>query len=170
MQIAVISDSHDHIQNLTKALDYISNLNIKHVIHCGDIASINTLFFMLENYKHINFYIALGNNDHYSQDEINKALLYKNLKHIGRVFDFTLENKKIAVTHGDLTTKLNELILSGEYDFVFSGHIHRPYLNWHNKTIHLVPGKITKDKKNYIKNTFSIIDLKNLNMQFIKFI
>ena len=39
MKIAVISDSHDHIDNLRKAIKIIKTENIDYTIHCGDFCA-----------------------------------------------------------------------------------------------------------------------------------
>jgi len=38
MKIAVVSDTHDNLSNLRKAIDWIKSQNIKLILHCGDIS------------------------------------------------------------------------------------------------------------------------------------
>ncbi len=39
MIIAVMSDSHDHLDNLRRVLDLIKGEKARHIIHCGDFVA-----------------------------------------------------------------------------------------------------------------------------------
>ena len=39
MKIAVISDTHDHLENSDKAIDIINGAGADALIHCGDLCS-----------------------------------------------------------------------------------------------------------------------------------
>jgi putative phosphoesterase len=62
MLIAIISDIHDNIPNLKKALDYCMLNKIEKIICCGDLASLETLDFLNDNFGGEIFY-TFGNMD-----------------------------------------------------------------------------------------------------------
>ena len=62
MQIAIISDIHDNIPNLTKVLNYCRENKIEKIICCGDLASLETLDFLNDNFKGEIFFV-FGNMD-----------------------------------------------------------------------------------------------------------
>ncbi|MCF8024533.1 MAG: metallophosphoesterase family protein, partial [Desulfobacteraceae bacterium] len=37
MKIAVLSDTHDNIRNVRKALELIAGQHVEAIIHCGDV-------------------------------------------------------------------------------------------------------------------------------------
>lgn len=52
MKIAILSDSHDNIPNIEKALKWINKEGIKTIIHCGDLCAPGVLNkVILPNYK-----------------------------------------------------------------------------------------------------------------------
>ena len=50
MKIAIISDVHDNIPNLKKVLDYCASNKIEKIICCGDLASLETLDYLNDNF------------------------------------------------------------------------------------------------------------------------
>ena len=50
MKIAIISDTHDNLANLKKAIDWIKKEKIKIVIHCGDIFKPETIKEILKRF------------------------------------------------------------------------------------------------------------------------
>ena len=51
MNIAIISDIHDNIPNLKKVLDYCRKQKVEKMIHCGDLATLETLDFINKNFS-----------------------------------------------------------------------------------------------------------------------
>jgi putative phosphoesterase len=61
MKIAVISDSHDNIWKLEKAMQFISQTDV--VLHCGDLISPFMIKRLIEGLGVIPVHIVWGNND-----------------------------------------------------------------------------------------------------------
>ena len=121
MKIGILSDSHNEIENVKKAVSVFESLGIDTVIHCGDV----TIPRVLEVLKFFRVFLAYGNMD------IDKEMLSITLKKpdkqnkVGPFLDFELAGKRILVIHGDDGYGLRMAIKSGEYDYVFTGHTHR---------------------------------------------
>ena len=65
MKIGVISDTHDHLTNISKAIKIFNERNIDVLIHCGDFVSPFTFRVfddLIPSIKN-NFYGVFGNND-----------------------------------------------------------------------------------------------------------
>lgn len=149
MKIGIISDSHDHIEKLDKALELIKNEGCEALIHCGDISAP----FILEELKKFpgRIFAILGNvgDPHGSS---NKA------KDLGIVFDndslsFELDKKRIAVVHPPERAKIIQK--SGNYDLVCYGHTHIADLQQIGNSWIINPGEIMGRKG---KHTFVIYD------------
>ena len=54
--------------------------------------------------------------------------------------EFTLAGKTCIVLHGDNSTRLEMVVNSGEFDYVFTGHTHRPMNKQVGRTRVLNPG------------------------------
>ena len=73
MQVAITSDIHNNLANLKKVLDYCNSKKIGTMICCGDLASLETLDFLNDNFAGEIFY-CFGNMD----DGQMKTEVFKN--------------------------------------------------------------------------------------------
>lgn len=129
MKILVISDSHDNIANLKKALDLGKKEKVSVLLHCGDITSVKTLKFIAKNFAG-KIFAVFGNADNDKEKILKLAGAQKRIK----IFTETAEIKigsagrriKIAANHYPAQAK--KLAQSQKYDFVFYGHAHRPWV------------------------------------------
>ena len=62
MKIAIISDVHNNEVNLKKVLDFCVREDIKIIICCGDLASMETLDFLNDTF-HGEIFFCFGNMD-----------------------------------------------------------------------------------------------------------
>ncbi len=60
----------------------------------------------------------------------------------GVLGDFVLEDKRIAITHGDDKKLLKRLISEAQYDFIIHGHTADVKNETHNRTKVITPGVI----------------------------
>lgn len=140
MKVAIISDIHDNITNLDKALMYFQANKISKLICCGDMGSKETLDYLAKQFVG-DIWAVLGNMDwdHVEYDDLKDK--YDNVKLFANGGIFTIKNKDILIVHEPKRYQpyLNEPGIS----FIFYGHTHKPWIETkHNKTI-LCPGNIT---------------------------
>lgn len=124
MQIAIISDSHSNETNLRKFLRYCANEKIENIIHCGDMASLEMMDVLNDNFSG-EIHYTFGNADYDDLRDLASQKKYKNTFLYKNVGATEINNKKIAFTHFPQTAK--KLAESGRYDFVFYGHTHQPW-------------------------------------------
>ncbi|MDA8404717.1 MAG: metallophosphoesterase family protein [Desulfobacteraceae bacterium] len=139
MKIAVMSDSHDNIWNLEKALAIIKKENACMIIHCGDFVAP----FMLRELEKagIPVYGVLGNNDG-SQYLLTKTALtgVKQFTLFELVGFVEAEGFIISFTHQKVVAE--GLAATGKYNLVCYGHSHQYSLEILGETILLNPGEI----------------------------
>ncbi|MDA8432052.1 MAG: metallophosphoesterase [Nitrospiraceae bacterium] len=149
MLIGVISDTHDNMPQIDKAVDLFNARKVGHVIHAGDFTSPFT-FRILKNLDAA-FTGVFGNNDG------DKLLLSKMSG--GRVFPqphtFQLAEKRIVVIHEHHIAEA--LADSGHYDLVIYGHTHKPVVKKMKETLVVNPGEAGSWL--YGKSTVALIDL-----------
>lgn len=136
MKIGIISDTHDNIRNFEKAITIFNQARVELVFHCGDWSS----FFMLDYCEKLNYQIisVLGNND---KDFL--PLLHNQKGKVsfeGYCIEKKLDERVIAVCHGDSESLLTSLLSCQKYDIVFSGHTHIASIKKVKNTLHLNPG------------------------------
>ncbi len=168
MLIAVISDSHDHRDNILKAVSIMNEKKVGALIHCGDICSPFTKrwFDKLDEEIKLKFYAVFGNND--GEHVFLKKNFGEMCKFVENGHEWLLEfdGKKIFAAHMPKPGVIEALAHSGEFDYVLSGHTHiMVNRKIDNGVIILNPGEAC----GYLtgKPTFAIIDTKTDNADII---
>lgn len=139
MIIAVMSDTHDNIWNLRKALKIIKQENAGIIIHCGDFVAP----FMLTELEEggIPVHGVFGNNDG-DQYQLTKASLtvFKKITLHGMIGEIDIEGVKIGFTH--YKDVAEGLAAGGKYQIVCFGHSHKYLKKQIGQTLLLNPGEI----------------------------
>jgi putative phosphoesterase len=120
MNIGLISDTHDNIQNIRKAVRKFNDKHVDVVIHAGDF--VNPI--AVESLAGVKLVGVLGNNDADIAgltSTFNK--IHGELK--GEIFETVYDGMKFAIYHGTNLAKREQLIKSGKYDVFIYGHTHR---------------------------------------------
>lgn len=121
MLLGVLSDTHNNLTVLQNALSLFRQRGIDTLVHCGDLTTPETASAM-GGFRVIH---VIGNGD-YLSGQIRQALLYQNPQsYSGSIFRGEVGGVKISAAHGHIPGQVQELLDSGEYAFVFSGHSHR---------------------------------------------
>ncbi|MHA1766297.1 MAG: metallophosphoesterase [Promethearchaeota archaeon] len=156
IKIGVFSDSHDHMENIRKAIEIFLEQKVEKIVHCGDIVAPFMVRAMSElKGKPIEVIGIYGNNDG------ERLGLYKILGEImkmkGDFYDVIWDEKKIGVYHGTDNRILESLIKSQIYDLVLCGHTHQVRVEQQGRTIILNPGETC----GYLfgKATCAVVDL-----------
>jgi hypothetical protein len=162
MRIGVLSDTHNNIGNLLKALRLFKDEGITTLVHCGDMANVTTAKQMAG----FDVIYVNGNMDD-SAAAVNDALwmLNPNNETPGALFSGKLGGVKIGVTHGHLPGKLEQLIHS-RHVFVFTGHTHRRRDEIVGKTRVINPGALGGAR--YGARTVCIVDLDSRDVRFME--
>jgi uncharacterized protein len=169
MKIGIISDTHDQIERVKKAVDVFNQERVEMVIHCGDIVSP----FMLQYFKELKCPIKFlfGNNT----GDVFLHLKYSGEfglpdHEFGTFFAMELAGKKIAVYHGDHKEITAALVKCGNYDCVFTGHDHLSRIEQAGQVLLVNPGTLVDRHKpgmsrpsiaiyNAISHTAQIIEI-----------
>ncbi len=142
MIIAVISDTHDNVWNLSKALGAIEERKAEVLIHCGDYCAP----FIIDQLSQFSgpMHGVFGNVDGDIYLLTTKSTSTDNITLHGRIADVEIDGKKIAVHHfPDLA---RSLAASGDYNVVFYGHTHVQSVEELNETKLVNPGEIMGNK------------------------
>ncbi|HEC88631.1 MAG TPA: metallophosphoesterase [Thermoplasmata archaeon] len=125
MTIGIISDSHDNMNAIKKAVEFFNENDVELVIHAGDIVSP----FTADVFKNLkcDMILIYGNNDG------DKLYLKQRFKNIGDFYGdpciMELYGKKFAITHHPEIVD----VLSMKYDIVIYGHTHEKDFREENK-------------------------------------
>lgn len=134
MKVGVLSDSHDHLPLLRKALEVLRKEGAELILHAGDYVAPFSVAVLAE--LPIPWWGVLGNND----GEV-LGIFQKSEGRIKASF-LELEERgyRIFVSHFYQPAKL--ALASGHYDLVVYGHTHEAIIKEEGKTILVNPGEV----------------------------
>ncbi|PIS09624.1 YfcE family phosphodiesterase [Candidatus Beckwithbacteria bacterium CG10_big_fil_rev_8_21_14_0_10_34_10] len=144
MKIGIISDVHDHIPNLLKAIKILNKEKVTKVFFCGDLCSP----FTIKYFQGLKTPIAavFGNNE---GDKINILSRIKkyNLSieygaKQGLFYTNTIKDKKIGLFHGHVYELTEALVNDSQYSLVLTGHTHKPHIKYLKNKVWINPGSI----------------------------
>lgn len=158
MLIGLISDTHDHVDHIKKAVSVFKERKVDLVLHAGDYCSP----FTIPLFEGLNLKGIFGNNDG------DKFLLISKFQSIGAEIagDFLAleaDGLKIALYHGtypDITASLCE---SARYDVVISGHTHEMVEQRVGNTLWINPGSANGFEG---KATIAFLDTSTRELKF----
>jgi len=135
MIIGILSDSHDHVPNIKKAVDLFKEQDAETVLHAGDYCSP----FTIPPFEGLDLIGILGNNDgdlltlRQKFDDIDAELH-------GSFLEITIGGVHFAMYHGTEPAITDALHHCGKYDVVVSGHTHEQVNVKVGNTLALNPG------------------------------
>ena len=161
MKIGIISDTHDNIDNILKAVMEFNNRQVDIALHAGDFVSP----IAVESFTGIKLVGILGNNDT-DIPGLTSAFdkIHGELK--GEIYEGEYDGVKLVIYHGTISSKRDFLIKSGKYDLVIYGHTHRKTTDTIGRTVVVNPGTA----KGWIfgfNATIAICDTSTRNIEFV---
>ncbi len=134
MRIAVISDSHDNVENLKKAVVCANERNCEHLFHLGDIVSPLAAGVLKGFNGKIN--AVFGNCDG------DKIGLMRVISDLGGDINtspvkINLEQKLFVLMHAPVLIDQ----LAGSVDYILYGHLHKHEISEKNNTVIINPGE-----------------------------
>ncbi len=158
MLIGIISDTHDHHQNVSKAVEVFKEHGVEYVLHAGDIISP----FTARAFSELNamFIAVFGNNDG------EKLYLKSTIAGMGgEIHEYCykgeIAGKKIYMTHTH--HDIDEVAASQMYNLVIYGHTHKQDIRHVGDTLVINPGEAT----DWITGSGHLVILNTQDMSYI---
>jgi putative phosphoesterase len=138
MIIGLMSDTHDRLPLIDKAVKKLNEEKAELVLHAGDYVAP----FVASHFKPLKARLigVFGNNDG------DRALLRAKFAEIGaeirgRFAYVTADGLKIALLHGDETDLLQSLLELESHDIIVNGHSHMAITYRKGRTVVINPGE-----------------------------
>jgi len=138
-RIAIFSDSHDHLENLHRALAQARELNAAALLHCGDMNSPFVIKIMAENFSGP-IHVVFGNNEGDGRYIQTLVAQYEHVTHHGDYAELELFGRKIAMIH--FPEPALRIAQSGHFDLVCYGHDHTQRLEEVGRGLLANPGEL----------------------------
>lgn len=137
MRIAILSDIHDHIGLLARALDRVNDCEV--LLCCGDLCSPFIMSELGEGFDGPT-HVVWGNNDGDRYRLTDTADGYPSIELHGELAELEVDGVRIALHHFDDTGHL--LARTGRFDLVCYGHNHRAGVESEGSTVICNPGEV----------------------------
>jgi putative phosphoesterase len=162
--IGLISDTHDRLPMVDKAVKMLNDEKVDLVLHAGDYVSP----FVIPRFKGLKARLigVFGNND--GDHEFLKRRFDED-KHSeirGNFAKLVVGNVKIVLLHGTDEELLNALIDSEAFDVVVHGHAHEAKVCRKGKTLVVNPGEVC----GYLtgRSTMALLDTSKLEAKILE--
>ncbi len=137
-RIAVISDTHDHIWQVDKALPHLRQAHA--VLHAGDWIAPFTLKRLAEGLGSVPLHGVFGNNDGERRLLARLADGYAHVQLHGEFATLELAGLRLAITH---YPDIAQAVAQGSaFDVVIYGHDHQAHSQRLGDTLLLNPGEL----------------------------
>ena len=140
MLIGIVSDTHDRLPMVEKAVEFFNKENVDLVLHAGDYVAP----FVVWKFKPLKAKLigVFGNND--GDHELLRRRFSENpsLEFRGSFAQIVMDGLKIALLHGTEEELLQALIDSEGFDVVVHGHFHKAEVYKKGKTLVVNPGEL----------------------------
>ena len=167
MKIAILSDIHDNVWNLEKALSRTELQDTQAMLFCGDLCAPFIVKLIGQGYSQA-VHMVLGNNDGDVAAIMANATNFTNIHIHGEYFRGEIGGKTIAINH--YPDKSRILAEMGGYDVVCYGHNHTLAEETVGNTLLINPGAIMGfhgGRLEDITPTFLILDTEQLKTEVI---
>ncbi|MGQ9673074.1 MAG: metallophosphoesterase [Candidatus Aminicenantales bacterium] len=157
--IGVISDSHDNVTMVRRAVALLKRANCELVLHAGDFVAPFAARELAA--LHCPVKAVFGNCDG------EKIGLEKALEGFGEIEEapllFTHSGRKILLVHYHFS--VGKYAASGNYDAIVFGHTHKPEIKKDGQTLLLNPGEAGGWLSG--KATAALLNLENLEAEIV---
>lgn len=139
MNIGVISDTHDRLETIDRALEFFALQNVELVVHCGDWKSLSTLAYFAKKAHELSLPVrgVLGNNDTDVHGFLNLSAMTPGDFYITEgVLEIALgKGQYLAAYHGHHKPTLQRLYEEEKYTILCLGHTHKPKIDQGEKLV-----------------------------------
>ncbi|HTW95278.1 MAG TPA: YfcE family phosphodiesterase [Tepidisphaeraceae bacterium] len=121
MRIGILSDTHGRIESARAGLSALRAANAEFLAHCGDIGGQEIIDLLAAAGAPSVF--VFGNCD-FDQPALAHYAEAVGVRCEPVLAELELAGKRIAVTHGDRTKLMQQIINEGKCDYLLHGHTH----------------------------------------------
>jgi len=162
--VGLISDTHDQLSMIDKAIKVFNSENVELVLHAGDYVSP----FVIPRFRALKSRLigVFGNNDGDHEFLKRKFSEDNHLEIRGNFAKLVLDGVKIALLHGNEEELLNALIDTEGFDIVVHGHSHEADIHRKGKSLIVNPGELC----GYLtgRSTIGLLDTEKLEAKIVE--
>jgi len=137
--IGMISDTHDNLPLIRRAVDQLNRAEVSLVLHAGDIISP----FVPRSFSDLKApMIAIYGNNDAERESLRRRFAEIGKEVRGSFAEVEAGGMRVALTHGDELDLLHSLIRSQFYHLIVCGHTHEAKSFISGETLIVNPGEV----------------------------
>lgn len=160
MRIAVVSDTHNNLRNVTRIVELVNAARVERVVHTGDITQAKTLEVLAR--LHAPLVGVYGNND--EREAIAPVARRFAMRLVEGQLSFEAGGRRVGVIHDPY--EIDEALLAS-HDLVLHGHNHRLVLERRGAALVFNPGECAGILDGH--NAVGVVDLVKLEVELLRF-
>jgi putative phosphoesterase len=138
MKVGLISDTHDNLSMVERALVIFKREGVEAIVHAGDWVAP----FTVRKFQDFSgrLYGSYGNND---GEIIGLSRAFREMDAVvrGEFTEFELDGERAVVIHGTYPPVLRAITRSGEFPTIITGHTHIPLIEKQEGVLLVNPGE-----------------------------
>lgn len=138
MKLGLISDIHDHLENLNRALAILNDAGVERLLCAGDLCAPFVVPHLAEELDGP-IDIVFGNNDGDPFLIARQASRFEHVAIHGLFADLTIDDRRVFLVH--YPELADPIAASGRYDLVCFGHNHTAEIDSNGSTVLVNPGE-----------------------------
>jgi putative phosphoesterase len=156
--LGILSDTHGRLESTKAAVRALQDAGAQFFIHCGDVGSEP----VLDQLAGLRAAIVWGNNDWDTRSlgTYAQALGIAVLPALGEI---ELDQKRIAVTHGDNPGLIRKVLDEQQHDYLLLGHSHVRADKKMGRVRVINPGALHRAAQKSV----AVLDLESDRLQFL---
>ena len=166
MKAGIVSDSHGHVEPLSRAIELLAARGAEAIVHCGDLGSVASLAPLADAPVHA--YAVGGNTDGPCLAGLMHAAAAAGVTFSPQTVEVPLGDGRLLVAvHGHNEPLLEELVLGGQFPYVIHGHTHRCADQTFGSVRVICPGSLAHPRGPKYP-TVAILDTESDTLRFIE--
>lgn len=160
IRIAVVSDTHNNLRNVTRIVELVNAASVARVVHTGDITQAKTLEVLAR--LHAPLIGVYGNND--ERETIAPVAARYAMQLVDGHLSFEASGRRVGVIHDP--DHIDDGLLAA-HDLVLHGHNHRLVLERRRGAVLFNPGECAGMLDGH--NAVGVVDLVTLEVELLRF-
>jgi putative phosphoesterase len=119
VRLGILSDTHDQLARVRRAVQMLRNEGAEVLAHCGDVTGPDVVAICCE----LPCYFTFGNHDADSVPILERAIAAAKGVCLGWGDEVRLAGKRIGIVHGHVRNDVLR-VMKGQPDYLLSGHSH----------------------------------------------
>ena len=157
--LALMSDTHGHTEFARPALRLFEPFQPIALLHAGDIGGSSILDLLPQDPS---THLVYGNCD-FGRKELEVASTSRRQSWHGAFADIAIENRRIALLHGDDERRFQEALTSNSFDLLVHGHSHQKRCELVGGTLVVNPGAVYRANPHSV----AVVELNSLDVTFL---